>query len=212
MADPWGLVSKRVRGSSGPFSHLTFFLQNATFCKVGDAGFEPATPPCKLGQCFPGRYCPVGKTALLSGFWRFLRHRFPALFGCVLLRLQHGCSTLCDRPGSSAYRPLGIRACPQRSLLGTYQIVFSANRYRCSRKSSRILLIQKFSSSILSSCRIRANRKALRAGGFGRVEEHLVVGADVVGAPLAGSGMTLPVSRESRAPRPRLYTRLYREA
>ena len=30
---------------------------------VGDAEFEPATPYCKLGQSFPGKYCPVGKSA-----------------------------------------------------------------------------------------------------------------------------------------------------
>jgi hypothetical protein len=33
MADPWGLVSKGARVSSGPFSYFTLYLQNTAFSK-----------------------------------------------------------------------------------------------------------------------------------------------------------------------------------
>jgi hypothetical protein len=50
-------------------------------------------PPCKLGQSFPGGYCPVGKFRISKQFWPFLAPVFsysvlvrPAP---VAARLQH---------------------------------------------------------------------------------------------------------------------------
>jgi hypothetical protein len=35
-------------------------------------GSNQRPPPCKLGQCFPGRFCPVGKLCMNSRFLTFL--------------------------------------------------------------------------------------------------------------------------------------------
>src|SRR5215208_695499 len=55
---------------------------NQCFFMVSDAGFEPATPSL-LGQTFPGRYCPVGKSRIKEQFWPFLA---PVLSYSVLVR------------------------------------------------------------------------------------------------------------------------------
>ena len=76
----------------GLFLPRRVFPSNQRFFMVGDAGFEPATPslypllvppPCKLGQSFPGRYCPVGKSRIKERFLRFLA---PVLSYSVLVR------------------------------------------------------------------------------------------------------------------------------
>ncbi len=73
------------------------------FSLVGDAGFEPATPPCKLGSGFLGVFCPVRESGLGK------RHRGSASVresGSVLLfpapvaaRLQHALEVLRVREG-----------------------------------------------------------------------------------------------------------------
>src|SRR3712207_6118129 len=50
-------------------------------------------PPCKLGNGFPGGYCPVAKPAYLCGIPWPGNVCFPAVSCCFLLRLQHDCST-----------------------------------------------------------------------------------------------------------------------
>jgi hypothetical protein len=74
------------------FLYPTFYLQNTAFPEWAMLGSNQRPPPCKLGQRFPARFCPVGKRAYISAFRRFLRHYFSALYGYVRLRLQHGCS------------------------------------------------------------------------------------------------------------------------
>jgi hypothetical protein len=74
------------------FLYPTFYLQNTAFPEWAMLGSNQRPPPCKLGQRFSGRYCSVGNTAYISDFRCFLHRCFPAPSGCVLLRLQHGCS------------------------------------------------------------------------------------------------------------------------
>ena len=70
-----------------------FFLQICTFLKWAMLESNQRPPPCKLGQCFPGRYCPVGKSGIYKRFLAFLT----PLFSCsvrvcpapVAARLQH---------------------------------------------------------------------------------------------------------------------------
>jgi hypothetical protein len=57
-------------------------------------GSNQRPPPCKGGQGFPTAPYPVGYLAYLSGFRHSRSGAKPTVFGSVLLRLQHGCSTL----------------------------------------------------------------------------------------------------------------------
>ena len=89
LRDSTGLSSEESRISSGLYLLFVLFLQTVGFSKWAMLDSNQRPPLCKLGQIFPGRYCPVGKSRVNERFCRFLRRRFPVLSGRVLLRLQH---------------------------------------------------------------------------------------------------------------------------